>query len=383
MDTNSKPLVLELKARYGTKTVSKGLELSITLYVPRTASLEIKTKQTIHDPAPLALSTKGLEDTGILKVTLPIESSIGTVCMLSATVARTAIFGFVFNKKGTHVPELEGDTITARDLFDNGMFSGRLREEYTKMGLLYMEVESALLPELERHEKEKQGPRGTKRTRDEIEVIEVIELSSDDDQQECPVRGFDQGYQKLPSAKASAGEQLRYHTESPRMNTGLIDIHPAKKRAASMFNAPAAFLGGSVSKSLRTTRDFAKAQDFDSFEEPVFDDAARKAQLYSNRIKAEMASADKIRSVACLPFIQMNAFPRAIAKEVDLLRMIQEISDHHEFPETVLGPCRSLLDSWKDSSGCEDNSPGRLQTQRAFDGDANECGSAAPQDPSP
>ncbi|GAB7336750.1 hypothetical protein MBLNU13_g10845t1 [Cladosporium sp. NU13] len=229
MDTNSKPLVLELKARYGTKTVSKGLELSITLYVPRTASLEIKTKQTIHDPAPLALSTKGLEDTGILKVTLPIESSIGTVCMLSATVARTAIFGFVFNKKGTHVPELEGDTITARDLFDNGMFSGRLREEYTKMGLLYMEVESALLPELERHEKEKQGPRGTKRTRDEIEVIEVIELSSDDDQQECPVRGFDQGYQKLPSAKASAvshfispSPEARALTVSRASNYGII-----------------------------------------------------------------------------------------------------------------------------------------------------------------
>lgn len=203
MDTKSKPLALELKARSATKTVSKGLELSITLYVPLNASLEIKISQGKNDPAPLALSTKGLKDTGKLKVTLPIESPIGTVYMLSAIIARTAICGFIFNKKGTYIPELEEDTVTARDLFENGLFSGRLRQKYTEMGLLYMEVDSALLPELERHEKKKQGPRRKKRTRDEHER-EVIVLSSDDDEQGCPVRGSDQAHQKLPSAKASA-----------------------------------------------------------------------------------------------------------------------------------------------------------------------------------
>lgn len=203
MDTKSKPLVLELEAKSGTKTVSKGLELSITLYVPRTASLEIKTSQRKNDPAPLARSTKGLKDTGKLKMTLPIESLTGTVYMLSAIIGRTAVFGFIFNKQGTYVPDLEEHTVTARDLFEHGMFSGRLRQKYTEMGLLYMEVDSALLPELERHEKKKQGPRGKKRTRDEHER-DVIVLSSDDDEQGWPVRGSDQAHQKLPSAKASA-----------------------------------------------------------------------------------------------------------------------------------------------------------------------------------
>ncbi|GAB7336739.1 hypothetical protein MBLNU13_g10837t2 [Cladosporium sp. NU13] len=266
MDTNSKPLVLELKARSGTKTVSKGLELSITLYVPRIASLEIKTSQSTNDPAPLARSTKGLKHTGKLEVTLPIESSFGTVYMVSAIIARTAVFGLIFNKEGTYVPELEGYTITARDIFENGIFSGRLRQEYTEMGLLYMEVESALLPELERYEIEKQGPRGTKHPRDESEIIV---LSSDDDEQGCPVRGFDQGYQKLPSAKTSTGEQLRCHTEPPPMNTAPIGLHPTKKRAVSMLGSSAALVGRFVAESFRAKGEHAKLRDSDSSATPI------------------------------------------------------------------------------------------------------------------
>lgn len=201
MDTKSKPLALEIEAKSGTRTVDEGLEVSVTVFVPLNTSVEIKTLQRENDPAPLARSTRGLRNTGELKVTLPVESPTGTVYMLSAIIARTAIFGFIFNKKGTYIPELEGHTVTARDLFENGMFSGRLRQRYTEMGLLYMEVDSALLPELKHHEMEKQGPQGMKRTRDESEVIV---LSSDDDEQGCPVRGSDQGHQKLPSAKASA-----------------------------------------------------------------------------------------------------------------------------------------------------------------------------------
>lgn len=201
MDTKSKPLALEIEAKSGTKEVDQGLEVSITVFVPLNASLEIKTSQGKNDPAPLARSMKGLRNTGELKVTLPVKSPVGIVYMLSAIIARTAIFGFIFNEKGTYIPELEGHTITARDLFENGMFSGRLREKYTEMGLLYMEVDSALLPELERHEEKKQGPRRKKRTRDEREVIV---LSSDDDEQGCPVRGSVQAHQKLPLAKASA-----------------------------------------------------------------------------------------------------------------------------------------------------------------------------------
>lgn len=201
MDTKAKPLALEIEAKSGTWTVDDGLEVSITVFVPLNTSLEIKTSQRKNDPAPLARSMKGLRDTGELKVTLPVKSPTGTVYMLSAIIGRTAVFGFIFNKQGTYVPDLEGHTVTARDLFEHGMFSGRLKRKYTEMGLLYMEVDSALLPELERHEEKKQGPRRKKRTRDEREVIV---LSSDDDEQGCPVRGSDQAHQKLPSAKASA-----------------------------------------------------------------------------------------------------------------------------------------------------------------------------------
>jgi hypothetical protein len=62
--------------------------------------------------------------------------------------------------------------------------------------------------------------------------------------------------------------------------------------------------------------------------------------------------------------------------------MIKEVSDHHEFPETVLGPCRSLLESWKDSSNCTDDMSGGLQRQGAGDGEAHDGGAAATQDPS-
>jgi hypothetical protein len=201
MDTTSKPLALELEARSATKTADEGLEVSITVFVPRNASLEIKTSQRASDPVPLARSAKGLRNTGELRVTLPIKTPTGTVYMLPAIIGRTAVFGIIFNKEGTYIPELEDHAITAKDLFENGLFSGRLRRKYKEMGLLYMEADSALLPELERHEKKKQGPRRKKRPRDEGEVIV---LSSDDDEQGCPARGSDQGHQKLRSVKASA-----------------------------------------------------------------------------------------------------------------------------------------------------------------------------------
>lgn len=157
MDTKAKPLALEIEAKSGTWTVDDGLEVSITVFVPLNTSLEIKTSQRKNDPAPLARSMKGLRDTGELKVTLPVKSPTGTVYMLSAIIGRTAVFGFIFNKQGTYVPDLEGHTVTAGDLFEHGMFFGRLKRKYTAMGLLYMEVDSALLPELERHEEKKQG----------------------------------------------------------------------------------------------------------------------------------------------------------------------------------------------------------------------------------
>ena len=190
IDTKSKPLTLEIEAKSGTETVDQGLEVSITVFVPLNASLEIKTSQRKNDPAPLARSVKRLRNTGELKVTLPVKSPTGTVYMLSAIIGRTAIFGFIFNKQGTFVSKLEEDTVTARDLFENGLFSGRLRQKYTEMGLLYVEVDSALLPELERHEKKKEGPQRKKRTHED----EVIVLSSDDDEQGCPDRGPDQAH---------------------------------------------------------------------------------------------------------------------------------------------------------------------------------------------
>lgn len=220
MDTKSKPLALEIEAKSGTETVDEGLEVSITVFVPLDASLEIKTSQRKNDAAPLAGSVKGLRNTGELKVKLPVKSPTGTVYMLSAIIGRTAIFGFILNKQGTYVSELEEHTVTARDLFENGLFSGRLRQKYTEMGLLYVEVDSALLPGLECHERKKQGPRRKKRTRDEGEVIV---LSSDDDEQGRPVRGSDQGHQKLPSAKASAVRH--FISPSPEVN---FDVIPSR-----------------------------------------------------------------------------------------------------------------------------------------------------------
>jgi hypothetical protein len=229
MDTKSKPLALEIEAQPGTRTVDEGLEVSITVFVPLNTSLEIKTSQNENDPAPLARSMKGLSNTGELKVTLPVKSPTGTVYMLSAFIGRTAIFGFILNKQGSYVPELEKDTVTARDLFENGLFSGRLRQKYTEMGLLYVEVDSVLLPELERHERKKQGPRRKKRTHDEPEVI----VLSSDDEQGCPVRGSDQAHQKLPSAKASAVSY--FISPSPEVRTLTVpraskfDVIPSRR----------------------------------------------------------------------------------------------------------------------------------------------------------
>lgn len=167
------------------------------------------------------------------------------------------------------------------------------------------------------------------------------------------------------------------------MNTAPIDLHHTKKRAVSMLGGSAALPRRSVAKLLRTTRERAEAQDSDSFETPISNSEEKKAQLYSEWIKAAMASANTTRLAACLPFIQANNFSRAIAEGADLPRMIKEVSDDHEFPETVLGSCRSLLESWKDSANCTDDLSGRLQRQRAGDGEANDGGSAATQDPSP
>ena len=150
-----------------------------------------------------------------------------------------------------------------------------------------------------------------------------------------------------------------------------------------MLDGSAALAGGPVAKSFRTIEERAEVRDFDSFATPISNSKERKAQLYGIRIEKAMVSADTSRLATCLPFIQANNLSRAIAEGADLLRMIKKVSVRHEFPETVLGPCRSLLESWKNSSDCEDGPPGRLQMQRAGDGEANDGGSATTQDPSP
>jgi hypothetical protein len=167
------------------------------------------------------------------------------------------------------------------------------------------------------------------------------------------------------------------------MDVAANDHIPKKKRTLSMLGDPAALAEESVAKSPLTARKQAEVWDSDPFANPVSNSEQGKAKLYSDKIKAAMGSADIFRLAICLPFIQANNFSRAIAEEVGLLQKIKEVSDNHEFPETVLEPCKSLLESWKNGSDCEDRQPGRLKTQRVGDGEANDDGSAATQDPSP
>lgn len=163
------------------------------------------------------------------------------------------------------------------------------------------------------------------------------------------------------------------------MNTAPIDLHPTKKRAVSMLDDSAALVGGFVAESFRAMGEHAKVRDSDSSATPISNSEEWKAQLYSDRIKEAMDSDNLIRLATCLPIIQAKGFSRHIAKEVNLLQIVKEVSDHGAFPETVLGPCRSLLESWKDGSNCEDDPQGRSQMQRGSDGEAHDGGAAAAQ----
>lgn len=132
------------------------LQLAPSTYIPQNASIKIKTVRGKNDPAPLARSKKGLEDTGELTVRLPMKSLKATVYMCFAIIGRIALFGCVSNERGDYVPALEEYTVTAKDVLENGIFSGRLNPKYRDMGLQYMEVGSAVLPEIERQGKKKE-----------------------------------------------------------------------------------------------------------------------------------------------------------------------------------------------------------------------------------
>jgi hypothetical protein len=167
------------------------------------------------------------------------------------------------------------------------------------------------------------------------------------------------------------------------MNTTPIDLHPTKKRAVSVLDSSAALVGGFVVKSPRAMSELAEVRDSDSSTTPSSNSEEKKAQLYSIKLKAATASDNMMSLEICLPYIQAAKFPRATAHNSTLLQPVEEIADRKKIPESVLKLCRSLLESWKDSSNCTDDTSGRLQKQGPGDGEAHDSGAAATQDPSP
>jgi hypothetical protein len=115
-----------------------------------------------------------------------------------------------------------------------------------------------------------------------------------------------------------------------------------------MLHDSAARTEGSVARSFRITGKHTEVRDSDSSTTHISDCEEEIAQLFSTFLKEAMVSANIVRLANCLPSIQARGFSRAIAKKVDLLQTVKEASNHDEFPGTVLGPCRSLLESWED-----------------------------------
>lgn len=186
--TESKPIVFECEAQ----TMDKDLEMSFEVYIPKDADVTIKTTKGKYDPAPLARSRKGLKSTGKLDVTLPNHSMAATVYVYFAIIGQTMVFGCVRHPEGTYVPELEGST--AKDIFENGVLSGRLKKKYRDQGLLYMDVGSAALPVAERGKEEKQKVPKRKRTGSPSrqKIIEISDNCDDDDEQDDIVESTDE-----------------------------------------------------------------------------------------------------------------------------------------------------------------------------------------------
>jgi hypothetical protein len=150
-----------------------------------------------------------------------------------------------------------------------------------------------------------------------------------------------------------------------------------------MLGSPAALVGRFVAESFRAKGEHANLRDSNSSATPISNSEEEKAQLYSDRLKAAIRSANINSLAVCLPYIQARSFSRAIAINSELLQTVEEIADHDEFPETVLKPCRSLLQSWKGSSNRTDDMSGRSQRQGAGNDEAHDDGAATDQDPCP
>jgi hypothetical protein len=150
-----------------------------------------------------------------------------------------------------------------------------------------------------------------------------------------------------------------------------------------VLDGSAALAAGPVAKSFCTIEERAKVRDFDSSATPISNSEEEKAQLYSDKLKAAIRSANINLLAVCLPYIQARSFSRAIAIKSELLQTVEEIADHDEFPETVLKPYKSLLQSWKGRSNRTDDISGRSQRQGAGNDEAHDDGAAATQDPCP
>ncbi|KAM0714168.1 hypothetical protein Q7P37_010317 [Cladosporium fusiforme] len=137
--TESKPLIFELED----SEMCDGLEVSFELFIPRN-NRKIRKRKGPYDPAPVALNLRNLKTTGTFVAKFEISCSSATIYVYRAFFGRTFIFGCVYREDGEGVSEL--DQRRAQDIFDGGIFFGRLKPEYQNKGLLCKEFGSVTLP---------------------------------------------------------------------------------------------------------------------------------------------------------------------------------------------------------------------------------------------
>jgi hypothetical protein len=152
------PLKIFLKAETTGSEVPTELTASFEIYLETDPSRPVKTRKRTIDPAPTADSLEGLQSTGSCRVDLPIPAMEATTYLCRERISCTLVFVILYLQTGEAVPELENAPYD--EIFEGGIFSGRLKKHLRDRGIAYHEAARVFLPAEEpRNFAERSSPR--------------------------------------------------------------------------------------------------------------------------------------------------------------------------------------------------------------------------------
>jgi hypothetical protein len=175
------PIIYNLSVEGETDQVINELTASFEVFVPQNARGKVATRKFRTEPVRTAYSTKHLKSTGKYDVALPIAASQASIYIFAAIFGQALHFGILYRKDGLQIPELE-TKLSDANVFEGGLFSGRLKEQYLTNEFGYNEAARVVLSRADpSYVTSKQLPKTKLRRPNKVTIIEVSDDTGEED----------------------------------------------------------------------------------------------------------------------------------------------------------------------------------------------------------